>query len=539
MSPDARILYDIAHGLDSPLDAEFRLRRALGLLRRIVPADRCALLGAPAGAAARFVVEPDVPAEREPLRQVLTRCLAVVTDEPLPAQDWLPPDVAHLVSGGSRLAVPLVALDRVQGVLFVSHGESDAYTDDHRRLLSIGASQIAAYLTACRLREPEAQIVSEHEAARAAAEAENGAKDEFLAMLGHELRNPLTPIGIAMQTIRGVAERDPAVQEAKEVVERQVKYLAHLLDDLLDVSRLTHGKIELRKKTVALQTIVAEAIEATRSLIDGRAHVVSVSLPDDPLWLEADSTRLTQVAGNLLENAVKYTPPGGAIRVTGYRERDEVVLSVRDNGVGIEPEMLPRVFDLFVQAEQSLARPEGGLGIGLTLARRLIELHGGRIIGQSDGLGRGSEFVVCLPVGVPVGPGERDDGSRVAVRTRHILIVEDDDNVRKALHRILQLDGHRVEVARDGPEGVELALATGPDVAFIDLGLPRVDGYEVGRRIRAALGERVLLVALTGYGLEQDHRRSSRAGFDAHLVKPVSYDDLIRLLRISAPRPSA
>jgi CheY-like chemotaxis protein len=342
-----------------------------------------------------------------------------------------------------------------------------------------------------------------------------------------------------MHTIRGVAERDPAVQEAREVVERQVKYLAHLLDDLLDVSRLTQGKIELRKKTVALQRIVAEAIEAMRSLIDGRAHLVSVSLPDDPLWLEADSTRLSQVAGNLLENAVKYTPPGGEIRVTGYRERDEVVLSVRDNGVGIAPGMLPRVFDLFVQAEQSLARPKGGLGIGLTLARRLIELHGGRIIGQSDGPGRGSEFVVRLPVGVPVGPGERDDGSRVEVRTRHILIVEDDDNVRKALHRILQLDGHRVEVARDGPEGVELALATGPDVAFIDLGLPRVDGFEVGRRIRATLGEGVLLVALTGYGLEQDRRRSSAAGFDAHLVKPVSYDDLIRLLRTSAPSPSA
>jgi signal transduction histidine kinase len=419
----------------------------------------------------------------------------------------------------------------VQGLLFVSHGAPDAYTDHHLRLLSIGAGQIAAYLTACRLREQEAQIVSEHEAARAAAEAKNVAKDEFLAMLGHELRNPLMRIGIAMQAIRGVAERDPAVQEARGVVERQVKHLAHLLDDLLDVSRLTRGKIELRKETVALQTIVAEAIETTRGFIDDRAHVVSVSLPDDPLWLEADPTRLTQVAGNLIENAAKFTPRGGEISVTGYRERDEVVLSVRDNGIGIAPEMLPRVFDLFAQAEQPLARPEGGLGIGLALARRLIELHGGRIIGQSEGPGRGSEFVVGVPVGVPVGPGGCDDGSRVAVQARHILIVEDDDNVRKALHRILQLDGHRVQVARDGPEGVELALASGPDIAFIDIGLPHLDGHEVGRRIRAALGKRLLLVALTGYGQEQDHRRSSEAGFDAHLVKPVSYDDLTRLLR--------
>jgi signal transduction histidine kinase len=420
-------------------------------------------------------------------------------------------------------------------VLFVSHGGTDGYTEDHLRLLSIGASQIAAYLTACQLREQEAQIVSEHEVARAAAEAENRAKDEFLAMLGHELRNPLMPIGIAMQTIRGVAERDPAVQEAREVVERQVKHLARLLDGLLDVSRLTRGKIELRKETVALQTVVAEAIEATRGSIDDRTHVMSVSLPDDPLWFEADPTRITQVASNLLANAAKYTRRGGEISVTGYRERDEVVLRVRDNGIGIALEMLPRIFDLFAQAEQPLARPEGGLGIGLTLARQLIELHGGRIIGQSAGPGRGSEFVVRLPVGVPAGPGARNDGSRVAVRARHILIVEDDDNVRKALHRILQLDGHRVEVARDGQAGVDLALATAPDVALIDIGLPHLDGYEVGRRIRATLGERVQLVALTGYGLEQDHQRSSEAGFDAHLVKPVSYDDLIRILRPPSP----
>jgi signal transduction histidine kinase len=529
-TPIARTLYDIAQGFDSPLDAELRLRRALGLLRRIVPSDRCALLEMRAAGAARFMVEPDVPEERGPLRQVLTRCLTAVTDVPPPAADWLPPEMVHLVPSASHLAVPLVGLDRVQGVLFVSHAEPDAYTDDHLRVLSIGAGQIASYLTACQLREQEAQIVSEHEAARAAAEAENAAKDEFLAMLGHELRNPLMPIGLAMETIRGVAERDPAVQEAREVVERQVKHLAHLLDDLLDASRLTRGKIELRKETVALQTIVAEALETTRRVIDDRAHVVSVSLPEEPLWFVADPTRMTQVAGNLLENAAKFTPRGGQISVTGARERGEVVLSVRDNGIGIEPELLRRVFDLFAQAEQPLARSEGGLGIGLTLARRLVELHGGTIIGESAGAGQGSEFVLRLPAGVAVGPGRRAVGSRVAIAVRRILLVEDDDNVRKALCRILQLDGHRVQVARDGLEGVGLALAIAPDIAFIDIGLPRIDGYEVGRRIRAALGTQVRLVALTGYGQEQDQRRSSEAGFDAHLVKPVSYDDLIRLL---------
>lgn len=534
----ARTLYDIAQGFDSPLDAESRLRRALGLLRRIVPYDRCALLEARAAGAARLVVEPDGPEEQEALSGVLTRFLTVLTDEPLRSADWLLPDVAHLVPCASHLAAP-VGLDRVLGVLFVSHRETDAYTDDHLRLLSVVASQIAAYLTACRLREQEAQIVSEHEAARAAAEAENRAKDEFLAMLAHELRNPLMPIGIAMQTIRGAAERDPAVQLARDVVERQVKHLARLLDDLLDVSRLTRDKIELRKETVTLQAIVAEALEATRGFIDPRRHLVSVSLADDPLWLGADPTRVTQVVGNLLDNAAKYTPPGGEISVTGYGERGEVVLRVRDTGIGISPEMLPRVFDLFAQVDRSLVRPEGGLGVGLTLARKLIELHGGTIIVHSEGLGRGSEFVVRLPVGAPVLRGRRDDSRRVAVPARHILLVEDDDHVRKALQRILKLDAHRVEVARDGPEGVEIALATVPEVVFIDIGLPGIDGYEVGRRIRAALGKRVLLVALTAYGQEQNHRRSSEAGFDAHLVKPVSYEDLGRLLGAVGPMPDS
>jgi signal transduction histidine kinase len=414
-------------------------------------------------------------------------------------------------------------------VLFVSYREADAYADDHLRLLSIVAGQIAAYLTACRLREQEAQIVSEHETARAAAEAENRAKDEFLAMLAHELCNPLTAVRIAMQTIRGQAERDPIVQRARDVVERHVKHLTRLLDDLLDVSRLTRGKIEPRKETVTLQMIVAEALETTRGFIDARRHVESVSLPEEPLWVEADPTRITQVVGNLLDNAAKYTPRGNEISVTGYRERGEVVLRVRDTGIGISPEMLPRVFDLFAQADRSLAR-SGGLGVGLTLARTRIELHGGKITVESEGSGRGSEFVVRLPVGVPVGFRGRDDSRRVAVQPRHILLVEDDDNVRKALRRMLELDGHRVELARDGSAGEELALATAPEVAFIDIGPPGIDGYEVGRRIRAALGSRVLLVALTAYGQEQDRRRSSEAGFDADLAKPVSYEDLARLL---------
>jgi len=400
----ARTLYDISQGFDSPLDTEPRLRRALTLLRRIVPYDRCALFEAPAAGPARLVIEPDAPEERESLSRMLKRFLTVLTEETKRGADSRPPNVAHLapLASPAHLAVPIVGLDRVLGVLFVRYGGNGAYTDDHLRLLSVVAGQIASYLTACRLREQEAQIVSEHEAARAAAEVEGRAKDEFLGMLAHELRNPLIPIGIAMQTIRGEAARDPAGQRARDVVERQVKHLARLLDDLLDISRLTRGKIELRKETVTIQTIVAEALETTRGFIDARRHVVSVSLPEEPLWFEADPTRITQVVGNLLNNAARYTPPGGEISVAGYRESGEVVLRVRDTGIGISPEMLPRVFDLFVQVDQSLAHPEGGLGVGLTLARTLVELHGGSINAQSEGPGQGSELVMRLPVGAPV-----------------------------------------------------------------------------------------------------------------------------------------
>jgi signal transduction histidine kinase len=397
VGPVARTLYDIAQGFDSPLDAEPRLRRALKLLRRIVPYQQCALLEAAAGES-KLLVEPDSREERESLSPVLARFLTVLTDDAKRGADTGSLNVAHVAPlvSPSHLAVPIVGLDRVLGVLFVRDGKPNALTDVHLQLLSIVASQIAAYLTACRLHKQDAQIVSEHKAGRAAADAENHAKDEFLAMLAHELRNPVMAIRSAMQTIRDKAERNTDIQ-GMDVAEQHVKHLLWLLDDLLDVSRLTRGKIALRKETVTLQTIVAEALETTRSSIDARGHVVSVSLPEEPLRFEADSTRIIQVVGNLLDNAAKYTPRRGEISVTGYCERDEIVLCVRDTGIGISHEILPRVFDLFVQSDPFLARAEGGLGVGLTLARTLVELHGGSINAHSEGPGRGSEFVVRLP----------------------------------------------------------------------------------------------------------------------------------------------
>jgi signal transduction histidine kinase len=398
----ARTLYDIAQSFDWPLDPEPRLRRALRLLRRIVPYDRCGLLDTPAVGASRLVVEPDAAEERQGVGRILRRFLTLLTDEPRRGTDWRPPDVAlvPIWASPSHLAVPLVGLDRVLGVLFVRG--PDVYTDDHLRLLSVVAAQIAAYLTACRLREQEAQIVAAHEEARVAADTESRGKDEFLVMLAGQLRNLLTPIRFAMLTIRGQGERDPAVQRARDVVERRVEYLSRLLDDLLDMSRLRRDKVDLHKESLTLQTIVTEALETTLGLADARRHRVSVSLPEEPLSLEGDSARLTQVVTNLLGNAAKFTPPGGEISVSGCREDNAIVLRVRDTGVGISPEMLPLVFDVCAQADRSLPHAEEGLGVGLTLARILVELHGGTIGAHSEGPGRGSEFVVRLPI-VPPG----------------------------------------------------------------------------------------------------------------------------------------
>jgi len=396
----ARTLYDIALGLDWPLDPEPRLRRALRLLRRVVPYERCGLLDAPAVGAPRLVVEPDAVEERERVRRILTRFLTVLTDE-APWATGRPPEgaFAPLWASSSHLAVPLVGIDRVLGVLFVRGTE--IYTDNHLRLLSVVAAQIAAYLTACRLREQETHIVAEHEAARLAADEESRGKDEFLAMLARELGRPLTPIRFAMLTIRSQAERDPAVQRARDVVEEQVESLRRLLDHLLDVSLLRREKVELRTQSLTLQTIVAKALETALGFADARRHRVSVSLPVEPLWLEADATRLAQAVANLLENAAKFTPPGGEISVTGSRQDNEIVLRVRDSGVGISREMLPLVFDLCAQTDRPSGQSEEGLGVGLTLARLLIELHGGSLSAQSEGPGQGSEFVVRLPIDGP------------------------------------------------------------------------------------------------------------------------------------------
>jgi signal transduction histidine kinase len=360
-------------------------------------------------------------------------------------------------------------------------------------------------------------------------------KDDFLAMLAHELRNPLAPIFSATQIIRLRQEDRESVQHALEIIERQVHHQARLLDDLLEVSRVARGKIQLRRAPTTLADVVGSALETTRSRIEARDHAVRVSLPDAPIGIDADITRLGQAVANVLDNAAKYTPPGGCIEITGVREGQQAVLRIRDTGVGIPPEMLERIFELFTQVDASLARSQGGLGIGLTLARTLVEMHGGTLQAASDGRGHGSEFTVRIPSTEAEAPAESPRPAPAA-GGRSILVIEDNADAREMLRVALELDGHRVEVAEDGSAGVETALRVRPDVALVDIGLPQLDGYEVARRLRGSLGRDVLLVALTGYGQAEDRRRTRDAGFDAHLVKPVDPDTLRRLLADAGSR---
>jgi PAS domain S-box-containing protein len=362
-------------------------------------------------------------------------------------------------------------------------------------------------------------------------------KDEFLAMLAHELRNPLAPLRNALQIMKMSEAAGPLVESARQMMERQVQQLVRLVDDLLDVSRITRGKIQLRKEPVELATVVAHAVETSRALLEARKHEVTVSLPPEPLWLEADLTRLAQVFANLLNNAAKYTEEGGHICLTAERRGDDVVLRVNDTGTGMTQEMLTLAFDLFAQADRSLDRSQGGLGIGLTLVRSLVHLHGGAVQAFSDGPGKGSEFVVRLPALGQTRPAGRIPEERNGPwPSRRILVVDDNEDAAESLAQFLRMKGQEVRTAYRGPAALEAAGAFLPEVVLLDIGMPGMDGYEVARRLRRESGlEKILLVALTGYGREEDRRRSREAAIDHHLVKPVDPEALGTLLAHPGP----
>jgi two-component system CheB/CheR fusion protein len=352
-------------------------------------------------------------------------------------------------------------------------------------------------------------------------------KDEFLAMLAHELRNPLAPIRNAVHVLKLLGPADPNLRRAGDMIERQVRHLARLVDDLLDVSRITRGKIQLQKEKLDLATVVARAVEESRPLIDARGHRLRVTLPPQPVWLVGDATRLVQVLANLLNNAAKYTEEGRDIGLMVEHGQGEAVVRVRDTGLGIPADLLPRVFDLFTQGDRSLARSEGGLGVGLTVVRSLVEMHGGSVSAHSDGPGTGSEFVVRLPAlrvkaASPEDDGEAQRAAAPPSPSRRVLVVDDNHDTADSLAVLLKVGGHQVRTAHDGPAALEEAASFRPEVVLLDIGLPRMDGYEVARRLREEVGLRgALLVAVTGYGQEEDRRRAEEAGFQVHLVKPA------------------
>jgi signal transduction histidine kinase len=367
-------------------------------------------------------------------------------------------------------------------------------------------------------------------------------KDEFLAMLAHELRNPLAPIYNAVQLMRRKQLDDPQLAWSRDVIERQIAHLSRLVDDLLDVSRITRGKINLTKESLDVSSLIARAVETTHPLITERAHNLLLKVPPEPLKVLGDPTRLTQALGNVLSNAAKYTDRGGRITIAVAREGAEVTISVTDTGKGIPEHLLPLIFNLFTQLDYTSGQAQGGLGIGLALVRKLVEMHGGSVTARSDGVGKGSEFVIRLPLHADAeapsaeaddaGPDSNldDAGANDRVK-RRILVADDNNDALESLATLLQLGGHDVVTASNGALALENAERHRPEVMLLDIGMPVLDGYEVARRVRAQpWGRSVTLVALTGWGQDSDRRRSREAGFDSHLVKPLDMDKLAELL---------
>ena len=391
----------------------------------------------------------------------------------------------------------------------------------------VGAVHVARDIT--QRKRAEERLQKSEEALRQA----DRQKDEFLAMLAHELRNPMAPIRNAVEILRLLGPKEPALVEAQDIVDRQLSHLVRLVDDLLDVSRITRGKVQLKREPIKVAAVIASAIESSRPLLNSRGHRLEVDLPAEPLRVHGDLTRLAQAVGNLLNNAAKYTENGGRVRLTVQQEGTEVAVRVQDTGVGIAAEMLPRLFDLFTQADQTIDRAQGGLGIGLALVRRLVEMHGGRVLAFSPGLGQGSEFVLFLPLlsdapasKTPEPPGKTSpSGARL-----RILVVDDNVDAAETMAILLRLLGHEVTTVHDGYAALEAAASMEPQVVLLDIGLPGLDGYEVCRRLRRDRLKQSVIVAMTGYGQDDDRQRSQKAGFDAHLVKPVDPEELQPLL---------
>ena len=519
-NPAARVLADIAHALNSPEQAELRVRGVLDHLRLLVPYDCCALLETQPGSNPHRTIVPE-GSGNEAVCEALGRLLSDLRESVTPNSDPLSPEVTTRPPHRFHLALPIVGFD-LMGLLYVGREAPAAYAEEHLQLLAVVASQIGAYWTELHLQAENARLYEESRAA-------NVAKDEFLGMFGHELRNPLAALSMAI-TLAQLDRR--RIDTSLAIARRQTDQLTRLVDDLLDVERITHGKIRLRKEPVELAGVIERGVETIRSLIASRGHRLVLSLPGEPIVLEADASRLEQAVTNLLNNAAKYTDPGGEITVSVEGRPEEAVVRIRDTGIGIAPEMLPHVFDMFTQAERTLDRAEGGMGVGLTLSRRLVELHGGRIEARSEGLGKGAEFIVRLPV--PAQPIEaavaRPKAGHVEDRIR-VLLVEDNRDLADSFRILMETLGHEIHVAREGMAGLDAARARPFDMILVDIGLPGMSGYEVARRLRVEpVTAKAVVVAVSGYGRDEDKREARAAGFDHYLVKPIDPGALQNLL---------
>lgn len=449
---------------------------------------------------------------------------------------------------GFQLAAAIRKRSLTTPIIFLTAFDSDRETIEKAYALgaidylvkpffpAILRAKVAAFVEFVQLRWELERRVEERtkalEASNAALQEADRRKDDFLAMLGHELRNPLAPIRGAVELLRLVDSDDKNLIKCREIIHRQVQNLSRLVDDLLDVSRITRGKIALRKDRFRIQDAVTQAIEAVQLQVKHKQQKLMVSIDAEPLYVLGDLVRLTQVFMNLLGNACKFTDPGGRITLTLAREEENAVVRVADNGIGITPDLLPRIFDLFTQGSVSAARTDGGLGIGLTLVKSLVEMHGGTVVAASQP-GKGSEFVVTLPLAaISSGPAtplvQRPKASTVR---RRVLVVDDNRDAANILAIQLEIDGHEVEKAFSGPEATQKALAFQPEVVFLDIGLPGMDGYEVASFIRKSAMAVPLLVAITGYGQEADKETALQRGFDAHLTKPA---DPVTVARIAS-----
>jgi two-component system, chemotaxis family, CheB/CheR fusion protein len=436
-------------------------------------------------------------------------------------------DTIRLTKDGRRIAISLTV---------------SPVRDSHGTI--VGASKVARDISERKaaeqaLRESELRLRASEEALQDA----DRRKDEFLALLAHELRNPLAPIRYALAANKKQGRTPDQQRRAEEVIERQVTHMSRLLDDLLDVSRITRGTLELKKSTTELTLVVGSAIETARPVLDAKHHTLAVDLPQQAVRLDADAVRLAQVFSNLLINAAKYTDPGGRIVLRATQLGRELVVAISDNGIGISGDMKPRLFTLFSQAQSAMGRSEGGLGVGLSLVRGLVSLHGGTVEARSDGLGTGSEFIVRIPLGVALEHPESDVAVDVPVPGAglKILVVDDSRDAADTCAILLELSGHHVQTAYTGQRALELAESFRPHVLLLDIGLPDFDGYQLAKKIRATpWGRGTVLIAVTGWGQEADRRRAFEAGFDQHLTKPIAAETVESLIQsLSTTREGA